>query len=686
MDDPNTPREIPAPLPTSPPPFDENGVLMLQVRTFTFSRVAPCLVGTTIFLYFWFLGFEVVSPTRRLLTELVLCVAAILLVGWASRDCQRWRWILIPVMAFLTPWVTLSLHETVFSGVLMTRPPILPPQSKQSDLSVNLSGGGLRAALMHSGTLDALVRLNVRPRFLTSVSGGSIIASYYLLGFDPAYFPRLAHSGVLRVTPKLRNLLTLLRIASPERLFGSRISWSVSRTDLLAQALDEAYLDGKTFRDLPKESPVFLIATTDILSGSGIGITRTGLLEIPAIRAYLRQDWNNLRSLRKDVQAEIGIDRNAEVQFIPVDFNPRLSRYVSASGAFPGAFSPVPLTTKWTSIEPLYDLGGGIRAIPKEQEQRRTFLLADGGITDNTGYIYSEAMRHLSIGFLRRDLIARYYLQKLNHTAAYKKAFVQFIKRQPRPGAGWRYKHLLVSDAGERFSDASNIKGILAQASRSLDVVYSNTGFGRLERFPDRDQSKMELMPSKVDCLAEKEKQQLMKRSPPNCNDTETLSRFTAGSMWLQTMQEKLGTVESRWLLGPHSWPELNTISTGDTFRMLVDTYRTQKCEQATALLDEEVWRVLQASDPGLADSVKIAREDLKALADVCPGGHTTEPVNNIDDALASRINRAKTVFDQTATLDDSISLADAEQIAFLGRISVLVNWPAIRKRLLITN
>ena len=109
-------------------------------------------------------------------------------------------------------------------------------------------------ALMQSGVLDALSKLKARPGYLTSVSGGSIIGSYYTCGYDPAYFP-LVKRGALRVKPRLRNLFTVLRLASPPQVWGYRVPWTLTRIDLLARTLDESYLSGKVFQQLPTSAP-----------------------------------------------------------------------------------------------------------------------------------------------------------------------------------------------------------------------------------------------------------------------------------------------------------------------------------------------------------------------------------------------------------------------------------------------
>ena len=56
-------------------------------------------------------------------------------------------------------------------------------------IGLALSGGGYRAAAYHIGTLRALHKLNVLDKVdvISSVSGGSITAAYYVLNKDKGF-------------------------------------------------------------------------------------------------------------------------------------------------------------------------------------------------------------------------------------------------------------------------------------------------------------------------------------------------------------------------------------------------------------------------------------------------------------------------------------------------------------------
>lgn len=68
----------------------------------------------------------------------------------------------------------------------------------EKKIGLALSGGGYRAAAFHIGTLRALHKLNVLDKVdvISSVSGGSITAAYYVLNKD---------KGLIRLRNPLRR-------------------------------------------------------------------------------------------------------------------------------------------------------------------------------------------------------------------------------------------------------------------------------------------------------------------------------------------------------------------------------------------------------------------------------------------------------------------------------------------------
>jgi hypothetical protein len=70
--------------------------------------------------------------------------------------------------------------------------------------------------------------------------------------------------------------------------------------------------------------------------------------------------------------------------------------------------------------------------------------------------------------------------------------------------------------------------------------------------------------------------------------------------------------------------------------KVMADAFRVRKCAQVRALLDSEVWRVLQITDPDLVGSLESKRAALLVNGDVCPDGHLTFDALAVSDLLAN--------------------------------------------------
>ena len=103
-------------------------------------------------------------------------------------------WILVSIAdiyfgpTWMTPAKTLATDPARFSRITYQTSPATgankPPTPTKSPqrLGVALSGGGFRAALMHAGVLASLEELQIPIAGLATVSGGSIIGGFYVLG------------------------------------------------------------------------------------------------------------------------------------------------------------------------------------------------------------------------------------------------------------------------------------------------------------------------------------------------------------------------------------------------------------------------------------------------------------------------------------------------------------------------
>jgi NTE family protein len=162
---------------------------------------------------------------------------------------------------------------------------------------LSFSGGGMRAAALAYGTLEALRDTRVpiggtrrslldEVDIINAVSGGSIVAAYYALYRD-AIFNDFKEQFLRRDVERdlqLRAATNAARLASKH--FG--------RTDLLAEYFDDRLFHGKTFGDLARGAyrPFVVINASDLSTGARFPFTQTqfdllcsDLGQVPVARA-----------------------------------------------------------------------------------------------------------------------------------------------------------------------------------------------------------------------------------------------------------------------------------------------------------------------------------------------------------------------------------------------------------------
>lgn len=227
-------------------------------------------------------------------------------------------------------------------------------------IGLALSGGGYRAAAYHIGTLRALHRLGLLDKVdvISSVSGGSITATYYALHkdnfeeFESSCIKKL-QTGVLHIA--VLNVLAVLAAIGVSVCYFGWIGLLVSLVVLFCAhyclmplsvwirwQYDWLFFKWAKLKDLP-DIPSIKLCSTDIA---------TGRLFICSKEELYGYDYKNVKKI------------NFKHQCFPV------SRAVMASSCVPFAFSPV--------------------RIPCEYFEERTRvkegpLLIDGGLYDNQG-------------------------------------------------------------------------------------------------------------------------------------------------------------------------------------------------------------------------------------------------------------------------------------------------------------
>ena len=237
-------------------------------------------------------------------------------------------------------------------------------------LGIGISGGGSRAAVFGAAALEALAEHGMlgQVSHLSSVSGGSLTAAYYL-SLPPDcedtetecwhdYF------SVLKGHMRHRfGRWTLLRNSVPWRF-----SSPTRRVTSLQEVLDNQFLGGKTFGDLGSH-PVLLINATNYDETRRFVFSNVCLAEGAADPSG--------SSERYRVMAEKALEQRALQAFTfsrpkcmrPVPTDLPVSLAVASSAAFPGVLGPVSIQAPATC----------------DGDKPEWWHLGDGGVIENQG-------------------------------------------------------------------------------------------------------------------------------------------------------------------------------------------------------------------------------------------------------------------------------------------------------------
>ncbi|GJL52530.1 MAG: hypothetical protein NPIRA01_37570 [Nitrospirales bacterium] len=197
-------------------------------------------------------------------------------------------------------------------------------------VALALSGGGYRAALIHAGLLKAFDQECVPVRYLTTVSGGSIVGGYYSLGYTPDEFK----TKLEQFRPHLAD-----ELFSASSLLSEFYAFDWTYTNTYVEHLRKIYFGSTTLgsEELKGSKLRLVINATDLDK------KQEGAREVFFQGNY----WQTEQTL--------------------------LAETVAASGAFPGIFQPLPLY--W----PHKNLGSP----SLEVLGKRKFV--DGGVVENFG-------------------------------------------------------------------------------------------------------------------------------------------------------------------------------------------------------------------------------------------------------------------------------------------------------------
>lgn len=347
-------------------------------------------------------------------------------IGWNPRSIARAVGVMfrpcIALVLALACWVALSAMDRIFvlapvalSGDV-SKPASLRPDLANKRISLALSGGGYRAALLHAGVVIQLNELGVPVTNIVSVSGGSIIGAFLAAGGDPADFVKAVREGRFRLMRELTSALEFPRWFLPFTGY--------TRRDVQAAMLRRTLLPAQT---APGRGPDLMIAMTDLVHVMNVGQTQEGLMFAgPTSSRFYR---------RGDALEVSGFGDLADT--------------VAVSGAFPGAFPAKPISLKISRQGQPLSKGVDVLAMD--------LVLSDGGIRDNLGLNLLEA--------------ADAHQRGENRAAVDRPAL--------KPGPQWAQDIIIVSDGGAAMSVDPEAVGLIDEVSRAIDIASLETGIVR---------------------------------------------------------------------------------------------------------------------------------------------------------------------------------------------------------------
>jgi predicted acylesterase/phospholipase RssA len=284
-------------------------------------------------------------------------------------------------------------------------------------IGLALSGGGFRAAIFHLGVIRRLEEMGIMKDVdaISSVSGGSIIAAYYvcemetrLRQVDPQLwqdtktrvkiFETIARDFLKAVDHNLRTRALIFTPFFHPLLFVKTIILkafrSGARSELIQREYDKWFYDGDTIDQLPSVTPERLKGSMPVLHGPEIILNTTSLLTGERV------------SFSRDPNSGMSEMKRSNKNSLP------LSRVVGASSGVPVLFPP-----SYVFGDMLVDGGvadnQGIEALlstePSSEPQKQQILL----VSDASGQL--EAMHTIGTGeakiFLRVNDILQFQVR-----------------------------------------------------------------------------------------------------------------------------------------------------------------------------------------------------------------------------------------------------------------------------------
>ena len=534
-------------------------------------------------------------------------------------------------------WLLLTVADT-FAGRIAARRDWLAGRPKCPDglrgpetgagraprVAIAVSGGGYRAALFHAGVLSGLECVRVPVSALSTVSGGSIIGAYYAVGGEPHAFRAMTAAGLFNLKRELLhtgNLLRFMRSLFADVVGRDHPDTRFTQTDVQASLLDRLLYRGLRMADLDSlEDPRLLVNVTDLVSSERIAIGPRGVLQPTSHDPVNRQDYANPTGLVGGY-AEFAAFREATADRWPS--NEPLSKIVAASGAFPGAMRPV------------------AEFVPNEPGDSTTtggwYILADGGIADNTGLASVRDAMSLARDYNVYHRCAAAYLpdSTIIDARCGERPWGTSSALQP-----WLVDIVVMSD-GSAMSKAVTPTTTLAELGRTADVMYRMSG-------PQR--------PTADDTTG---------RAPVLLISPKAFQSGGDDSVyWATPLEASAARGAHRAYRSLHLWSydlDLGTI------RFMIEHMPDDEKSRAT-----EALRVVE-SEGRIRDGVWRGAPDASQPPSVSE--------RELHSLLKTELRRRIAVFSATSTLRDQFDAETVESIFLLGQYLVMINRQSLQEQ-----
>jgi predicted acylesterase/phospholipase RssA len=350
---------------------------------------------------------------------------------------------------------------------------------KSRRIGLALSGGGFRAAIFHLGVIRRLEELGIMPqiRAISSVSGGSIIAAYYLcemerrLHLEPVdlrtdrdvrmrIFEEIAADFLAALDKNLRSRALFYTPFYHPWLFVKTLLMrpfrASARSILIQEEYDRWFYKGNSLDQLPSAPAEDDDARKDVVKGCRLLLNTTSLLSGNRV-SFCREPVSGVNEMSR-------VNTNG----LPI------SRVVGASSGVPGLFPPTLIAGDVLVDGGLTD-NQGIESLLEDSTRCNVLLISDAsgqmegendigrGIVDVLARVNSVLQFQIR-NKLIDNLVGWKHLPDRDHEA-HRFAFIHlFLNLKDRPGAEKRVPTEFVPALGRIRTDLDQFSYVEREA------------------------------------------------------------------------------------------------------------------------------------------------------------------------------------------------------------------------------